>query len=399
VFVPAIIAIAIAVFGLWWYFGGQFVPALIRMTAVLVIACPCALGLATPIAVLVASGMGARQGILFKSGAAIENMRQVDTIVFDKTGTITRGEPTVSDWIVLDDSADGDKLFSLAASAESGSGHPLAKAVVAEASRRGIEFARPEEFISRTGQGVEAVVGGKNVSVGRAGWKGELPAAATQSAQKLAGEGKSVITVRIDGNPVGIIGVFDPEKENSARVIESLEKLGLRTVLATGDDELAARYIAGRVGIATVAAGLMPQDKHELITSYQKTGRKVALVGDGINDAPALAGADVGIALGAGADVAKEAGEITLVGDDLAGVLKAVRLSRGTMSIIRQNLFWAFFYNIALIPVAAGAFAGMESLPLMLRQLHPALAAGAMAVSSITVVLNSLRINRLEVSR
>jgi Cu+-exporting ATPase len=400
VFVPSIIAIAIVVLGLWWYYGGEFVPALIRMVAVLVIACPCALGLATPIAVLVASGRGARQGILFKSGAAIENMRRVDTIVFDKTGTITQGEPGVSDWLVLDDSDDDDELLRLAASAETGSGHPLAKAVVNEARRRGIEPAKPDEFVSRTGQGVEAVVGGKRVSVGRAGWKGaqSLPQAALDAAQKLAGEGKSVITVRVDGTPVGIFGVYDPEKENASRVVAELMKYGLETVLATGDDELAARYIADRVGISKVSAGLLPQDKHALVTEFQSSGRKVALVGDGINDAPALAGADVGIALGAGADVAKEAGEITLVGDDLGGVLRAVRLSRATMAVIRQNLFWAFFYNVALIPVAAGAFHSVAALPEILRQLHPALAAAAMAMSSITVVLNSLRINKISFS-
>ena len=396
VFVPAIILIAMVTMGLWWNSGAGFVPALIRAVAVLVIACPCALGLATPIAVMVTSGRGARQGILFKSGAAIENMRRIDTIVFDKTGTLTGGQPRLADWIVLGSEEQGQRYLQLAASAESGSAHPLAHAVVEGARTRGIEPLTPEKFISRTGLGVEAVVDGVKVSVGRAGWKGaeSLPDEALAKAQELAGQGKSVITVRVEGRPVGLISVFDPEKDNAGEIVKKLRALGLRTVLATGDDELAANHIAERVGIDTVAAGLMPQDKQQLVAYYQEQGRKVALVGDGINDAPALALADVGIAVGAGSDVAKEAGEVTLVGDDLSGVLRAVELSRSTMNIIRQNLFWAFFYNVALIPVAAGALHHVPALPDFLRNLHPALAAAAMAFSSITVVINSLRLGR-----
>ncbi len=401
VFVPLIILIAMLVMGLWWSIGGEFVPAMIRAVAVLVIACPCALGLATPVAVMVASGMGARQGILFKSGAAIENMRTIDTVVFDKTGTLTSGRPQLTDWIVLDNDAPADEYLQLAASAESGSNHPLARAVVEGARERGIEPLRPDEFVSRTGMGVEALIDGRRVSVGRAGWKGveSLPADALDKAQALAGQGKSVITVRVEGRPVGLISVFDPEKPAAAEVVSSLKQLGLEPVLATGDEELAANYIAQRVGIETVAAGLLPQDKQQLVADHQGRGRKVALVGDGINDAPALALADVGIAVGAGADVAKEAGDVTLVGDDLAGVVRAVELSRSTMKIIHENLFWAFFYNVALIPVAAGVFHNVQALPDILRNLHPAFAAAAMALSSITVVLNSLRLNRFRPSR
>jgi P-type Cu+ transporter len=401
VFVPLIVLTALLVLGLWWRSGGEFVPAMIRSVAVLVIACPCALGLATPVAVMVAGGMGARQGILFKSGAAIENLRSVDTVVFDKTGTITSGCPTLADWIALDGDMPPDKYLQLAASAESGSAHPLALAVVEGARHRGIELLKPGEFISRTGLGVEAIVEGVRVSVGRAGWKGagSIPPEALAMAQRLATQGKSVITVRVEGRPVGLISVYDPEKNGAAEVVSALQRLGLSSVLATGDDELAAKFIAGRVGINSVSAGLMPQDKLDLVASYQARGHRVALVGDGINDAPALARADVGIAVGAGADVAKEAGEVTLVGDDLAGVLHAVRLSRAAMRVIRQNLFWAFFYNIALIPVAAGVFHNTQALPEMLRNLHPALAAAAMALSSITVVLNSLRLNRFKFAR
>ncbi len=398
VFVPSIVLIALLVMGLWWSSGGEFVPALIRAVAVLVIACPCALGLATPVAVMVAGGMGARQGILFKSGAAIENLRSVDTVIFDKTGTITSGRPRLADWIPLDEDLPPDKYLQLAASAESGSAHPLALAVVEEARRRGIELLKPDEFISRTGLGVEAQVEGWRISVGSAGWKGaeSIPDAALATAQQLAAQGKSVITVRLEGRPVGLISVFDPEKPGAAKVVSALKELGLGTVLATGDDELAVSYIAGRVGIESVAAGLMPRDKLDLVADYQARGRRVALVGDGINDAPALAGADVGIAIGAGADVAKEAGDVTLVGDDLSGVLRAMQISRALMRVIRQNLFWAFFYNAALIPVAAGVFHSVQALPDALRNLHPALAAAAMALSSITVVLNSLRLNRLK---
>ena len=398
-FVPAIIVIAICVFGLWWYFGGQFVPALVRMVAVLVIACPCALGLATPIAVMVAGGIGARQGILFKNAAAIENIHRVDTIIFDKTGTLTVGRPRLADLLALE-GEDERQVLAQAAAVESGSEHPLARAVVQAAGERGVAWEKPQEFVSRAGVGVEAVVEGHKVSVGRAGWPGadSLPEYALEAARKFSSQGKTVMTVRREGRPVGIITVADSEKEDAAEVIAQLAGFGFNTLLATGDDELAAGYIASRVGIREVAAGLMPEDKERLVRRLQGEGKRVAVVGDGINDAPALARADVGIAIGAGADVAKEAGDITLVGAELGGVLRAVKLSRAALGTIRQNLFWAFFYNVTLIPVAAGALHTITVLPQVLRDFHPALAAAAMALSSITVVLNSLRLSRRKIS-
>ena len=394
-FVPGIIIVAVIVFTAWWYFSGEFTPALVRLVAVLVIACPCALGLATPIAVMVASGIGARQGILFKNAAAIENIHRVDTIIFDKTGTITRGKPQVADLLALG-GGDEEVLLGLAAAVESGSEHPIARAVVEAARERGVAWKKPQEFISRAGLGVEALVGGRRISVGRAGWQGAdtLSQEALEAARTFSSQGKTVIAVREEGKMLGLIAVADSEKEGANELISALYGLGYRTLLATGDEELAARYIASRVGINEVAAGLMPEQKEQLVRRLQEQGRKVALVGDGINDAPALARADVGIAIGAGADVAKEAGDITLVGSELAGVRRAVVLSRRTLSTIRQNLFWAFFYNVTLIPVAAGALHTVTALPQALRDLHPALAAAAMALSSITVVLNSLRLAR-----
>ena len=396
VFVPGMIAVALLVFGLWWLIGGQFVPALIRMVAVLVIACPCALGLATPIAVMVASGKGATLGILFKSSEALENICHVDTVIFDKTGTLTRGQPVLEDWLALNGNEDRSGL-ALAASAESGSEHPLARAVVAGAERAGLKISAPDEFISRTGKGVEALVEGRRVRVGRPGWHESaeaLDGPALDAVQKYSAQGKTVVAVWVEGRPAGLIAITDPEKEQARPAVAEIQRLGLEPVLATGDQELAARYIASRVGIERVESGLFPGDKAELIRQYQEQGRRVAFVGDGINDAPALARADVGIALGSGTDIAKEAGDITLVGADIMGVARAVKLSRAAMRTIKQNLFWAFFYNIALIPVAAGALHTLDFLPLPLRDLHPALAAAAMAASSITVVLNSLRLAR-----
>ena len=396
VFVPGMIAAALLVFFLWWLIGGQFVPALIRMVAVLVIACPCALGLATPIAVMVASGKGAMLGILFKSGEALENACHIDTVIFDKTGTLTRGRPVLEEWIPLHGDRDGQGL-ALVAGAESGSEHPLARAVVESARKKGLRISAPQEFISHTGRGVEALVEGRKVRVGRPEWHDNvepLDGPALEIVQKYSSQGKTVIAAWVEGRPSGLIVISDLEKEQARPAVAEIERLGLEPVLATGDQELAARYIASRVGIARVESGLFPGEKAELIQRYQEQGRKVAFVGDGINDAPALARAEVGIALGSGTDIAKEAGDITLVGADIMGVARAVKLSRAAMRTIKQNLFWAFFYNIALIPVAAGALHKLDFLPLYLRDLHPALAAAAMAASSITVVLNSLRLSR-----
>ncbi len=396
VFVPVIVALALAVFALWWAIGGEFVPAMIRMVAVLVIACPCALGLATPTAVMVAGGRGARQGILFRNSEALELASRLQLVLFDKTGTLTRGEPRMVDWLPLAE-GDGDRLLELVAGAESGSEHPLARAIVAGARERGLQPAAPERFLSSTGFGVEAVVAGRRVRVGRPEWLGleGLGEQTRARIEELAAQGKTVILATVEERPAGIIAVFDPEKEGVRSILAELKGLGITPVMLTGDNRLAARHIAARVGIEQVVAELLPEQKEQAVERFQREGRLVGMVGDGINDAPALARADVGIAVGAGTDVAKEASDITLVGEDLAGVARAIRLSRRTMRTIRQNLFWAFIYNLLLIPVAAGALHGVEALPPLVRDLHPMLAAAAMALSSVTVVLNSLRLSRM----
>jgi len=395
VFVPVIVVIALVTFGLWWFFAGDFVTALIRMVAVLVIACPCALGLATPTAVMAATGRGATLGILFKNSEALENAHRLSTIVFDKTGTITQGSPVLESWQPLVKEETEGEFLSLAASAESVSEHPLARAVVEGAKNRGLDIIEPEDFISSAGLGVEAVVNGRRVRVGRPEWISEQKALDEQLSRS-AGElkGKTVLVVSVDGRPVGLIGLSDSQKKGAERAVAELVELGLTPVMITGDNEATAKAIAGKVGIEQVVAGLLPEEKEAEVKKLQDNGALVAMVGDGINDAPALVRADVGIALGSGTEVAMEASDITLVGEDITGVARAIRLSRAAMRTIRQNLFWAFFYNVALVPVAAGVLHNIHWIPLLIRDMHPALAAAAMAASSLTVVLNSLRLSR-----
>ncbi len=396
VFVPVIILIALATLATWWAVGGQFVPGMIRMVAVLVVACPCALGLATPTAIMVGTGQGARMGILFKNSEALETAHRLDTIIFDKTGTITQGRPALTDWIAL--AGDGDQALALAASAESGSEHPVARAITSGARQRGLELNEPAEFTALAGRGVEARINGHLVRVGKPEWFSQLglelgPAA--QRAEALAAQGKTVMLVAVDESLVGVLAVADQEKPDAAQVVAELKAQGLFTMMLTGDNPAAARAVAERVGIQEVVAGVLPDRKEAEVRRIQEQGRRVAMVGDGINDAPALARADVGIAIGSGTDVAMEASDITLVGGELSGVARAIALSKATMRTIKQNLFWAFFYNIILVPVAAGALHPVSGLPLAIRDLHPAMAAGAMALSSITVVLNSLRLGRV----
>jgi Cu+-exporting ATPase len=393
-FVPAIIIIALAVFALWWAMGGEFVPAMIRMVAVLVIACPCALGLATPTAIMVGTGKGATMGILFKNSEALENAHRLDTIMFDKTGTITRGEPALTDWVALGDS--GDEALALAASAETGSEHPIARAVVEGARERGAALKEPEEFSAVSGFGVEAAVNGREVKVGKPSWfeNDELDSGALNMVDELAASGKTVISVVIDGRAAGLIAVSDAEKPDAKDAIRSLKEMEITPVMLTGDNQRAAKAISEKVGIGSVKAEVLPDQKESLVRKEQERGGLIGMVGDGINDAPALARADVGIAIGTGADVAMEASDVTLVKGDISGVARAMALSKATMRTIKQNLFWAFFYNAALIPVAAGVLHTATWAPAFLRDLHPAMAAGAMAFSSVTVVLNSLRLNR-----
>jgi P-type Cu+ transporter len=395
VFVPAIILIALGTFAAWWAIGGDFVPAMIRMVAVLVIACPCALGLATPTAVMVGTGRGATMGILFRNSEALETAHRITTIVFDKTGTLTRGEPVVTDWTPV--GGDGDTALSLAAGAESGSEHPLSRAVVTMARERGIEMPEPEKFTAMAGSGIEASVDGHSVRIGRPDWIAEGIADAGRmpdEIERYAAEGKTTVVVAVDGIVAGVIAFRDDPKPEAAEVVAGLVRIGIEPVMLTGDNERTARAVGDIVGIGTVIAGVMPDAKERVIRDLHDRGAVVGMVGDGINDSPSLARADVGIALGSGADVAMEAADVTLVGDDLAGVGRALRLSRATMRTIKQNLFWAFFYNVALVPVAAGVLHGVAVLPSFIRDMHPVLAAGAMAFSSVSVVLNSLRLGR-----
>ncbi len=398
VFVPVIIAIALITFALWWTLGGEFVPALIRLVAVLVIACPCALGLATPTAVMVGIGKGASEGILFKNSEVLETAQNLHTVMLDKTGTITQGKPVLTDWTALNGA--GDEALALAASAESGSEHPIAQAVVSGAKERGLELTQPESFRAMRGLGLEAKVNGRLVKVGRPEWfaeDGPLSGEIEQQVQALAAQGKTVMLAALDGKPAGLMAVADQEKTGASQAVGELIGMGLKPVMLTGDNRLAARAVADRVGITEVVAGILPENKEEAVRQAQTQGPGVAMVGDGLNDAPALARADVGIAMGGGTEVALEAGDITLVGGELNGVAKAVRLSRATMRTIKQNLFWAFFYNLILVPVAAGALFPLTFLPGFIRELHPAMAAGAMALSSITVVTNSLRLGRSKI--
>ena len=395
VFVPVIIVIAGITLGVWWIAGGDFVPGMIRMVAVLVIACPCALGLATPTAIMVGTGKGANMGILFKNSEALETAHKIKTIMFDKTGTITRGKPTLTDWLPL--KGDGDQSLILAASAEAGSEHPIAKAVVAGAKGMNLSLVQLDDFQAASGFGLEAEVSGHKIRVGKPSWfeNGDgLPAYVSRVVHDIASQGKTVMLVEIDGGLSGVIAVADEEKDGSKEAVAELRNMGITPVMLTGDNQEAAEAIAQKVGIDQIVAGILPDRKEEIVRQAHEKGQIVAMVGDGINDAPALARADVGVAIGSGTDVAMEASDITLVGGELSGVTRAIRLSKATMRTIKQNLFWAFFYNAALVPLAAGVFHTVSWVPGVIRDLHPAMAAGAMALSSVTVVLNSLRLSK-----
>ncbi len=396
VFVPSIIAIAIVTFFLWWAATGEFVPAMIRMVAVLVIACPCALGLATPTAIMAGTGKGAEKGILFKNSEALETATRITTIILDKTGTITQGKPTVTAIIPLTGSENTPQdLLTLAASVERGSEHPVGKAIVHEALRQELVLKKPERFRATGGSGVDGIIDGKLIKAGKPDWFSEttkLSESEKTKIRELQSTGNTVIIVSADDQALGLIGVSDILKPESKGAIEELHHLKLRIIMLTGDNILTAQKIADMVNIDEVVAGVRPEEKASVVKTYQQKGEKTGMAGDGINDAPALAQADVGFAMGTGTDVAIETGDIILSGGSLAGIPLAIKISRLTMKTIRQNLFWAFFYNIALIPVAAGILYPFESLPGILRQLHPILAALAMAFSSITVVTNSLRL-------
>jgi Cu+-exporting ATPase len=398
-FVPTVMAIAAATFVVWLIWGPapSFNFALVNFVAVLIIACPCALGLATPTAIMVGTGKGAENGVLIKGGEILERAHRITTVVLDKTGTLTKGQPEVVD-IVPASGMDERELLRLAASAERRSEHSLGEAAVRAAQERGIELAEVSDFLAIPGKGIEAQVDGRAVLVGSEKLMSDhgIAPLATHNSQlaALAAEGKTLIYVAVDGRPAGALAVADTLKESSVEAVRRLHGMGLELVMITGDNRRTAQTIAGQLGIERVLAEVLPQDKAEEIRRLQAEGKVVAMVGDGINDAPALAQADIGIAIGTGTDVAMEAGDITLISGDLLGIVTAISLSRRTIKTVRQNLFLSFVYNVLLIPLAAGLL-----YPAFGLRLDPMLAAAAMSLSSVSVVSNSLRLRSFRPER
>jgi Cu+-exporting ATPase len=400
VFVPGVIGIALITFGIWWGVTGEFVPSMIRMVAVLVIACPCALGLATPTAIMAGTGKGAENGILFKRSEALENAAKLKIIVMDKTGTLTLGKPAVVD--IVPTRASGlspEDLLTLAASLEKGSEHPIGKAIVAFAQEKGLTLDAPLNFKAHSGFGVEAQIKGETYRFGKPRWfeqKSGLEEEAKTLILGLQKKGRTVMVLVKDRAVLGVVAVFDVLKPESKQAVKELHDEALRVVMLTGDNLETAKIIAAEAQVDDVEAEVRPDEKSDRVKQLQKDGVLVGMVGDGINDAPALAQADIGFAIGTGTDVAIETGDIILSSGNLTGIPKAIKISRKTIATIRQNLFLAFVYNIILIPVAAGILAPFDQFPDFLRQLHPILAALAMAASSISVVTNSLRLYRAD---
>ena len=392
-FVPAVVVIAIATFIIWSIWGPE--PALayglVNAVAVLIIACPCALGLATPMSIMVGTGKGAQNGILIKNAEALETLEKIDTIVVDKTGTLTEGKPKLV-LVEPENGFDGDEMLALVAAIEMASEHPLAAAIVTGARDKGLSFEAATDFQSVTGEGVEASAGSKRVAIGNEKLMDRLGATSTEliaKAQDGRSQGQTVMFVAVDGKPAGLIGVADPIKPTTKEAIKALHKDNIRVVMLTGDAEATAQAVGKMIGIDEIHANVSPEDKHRVISELQAAGKMVAMAGDGINDAPALAKADVGIAMGTGTDVAMESAGITLVKGDLGGIAKARNLSQLTMGNIRQNLFFAFIYNGLGVPVAAGIL-----YPWFGILLSPMIAAAAMSLSSVSVIANALRLRR-----
>src|SRR5436309_1225483 len=393
VFVPAVVGIAALTFFLWSVPLGESVAhALVFFIAVIIIACPCALGIATPAAIMVGTGKGAENGLLIKGGEYLEKAHKLTTVVFDKTGTLTKGKPSVTDVAAFGSRSEADVL-RLAASAEKGSEHPLGEAIVREAAARGLPTEDPVDFEAIPGRGIRARIGGRPVLLGNRKLMADAGvsiAGAESVLQRLEAEGKTAMILAVDAATVGVVAVADTLKDHSVEAVRALKAMGIEVIMMTGDNRRTAEAIARQAGVDRVIAEVLPDQKGERTKELQSAGKVVSMVGDGINDAPALARSDVGIALGSGTDVAMEAGGIVLIKDDLRDVVAAIQLSRRTVQKIRQNLFWAFFYNTALIPIAAGVLAGIGIV------LNPIIAGAAMGFSSVSVVMNSMTLRRFK---
>ncbi|MDY3986770.1 MAG: heavy metal translocating P-type ATPase, partial [Peptoniphilaceae bacterium] len=396
VFVPVVITIALAAMGIWLVLGQSFEFALTIAISVLVISCPCALGLATPVAIMVGTGRGAGMGIFIKSAEALELLHSVDRVVLDKTGTITEGKPEVTDIICLTDQSE-QELLQIASSIEAPSEHPLASAILSRAEKEDISFITGKNFTNVPGRGIEANINGQRYFAGNIAYMKSLGYETKEPehiAERLAQEGKTNLYFANRSGVIGIISVQDPVKQSSKEAIEALHKMGVRVTMLTGDNTRTAEAIARPLHLDDTVAEAFPEDKERIVRSYKDNGERVAMVGDGINDAPALARADVGIAIGAGTDIAMDAADIVLMKSDLMDVVGAIELSKATMRNIKENLFWAFFYNVILIPVAAGVFYHAFGLTL-----NPMIASAAMSLSSIFVVTNALRLNTFRIHR
>ena len=397
-FVPAVIGIATLTFIVWRLaFGESVAQSLVFFIAVLIIACPCALGIATPAAIMVGTGKGAENGLLIKGGEYLEKAHKLTTVVFDKTGTLTKGTPSVTD-VVPEGPYTSDEVLRLAASAEKGSEHPLGAAILRAATDRGLRTEDPTDFEAIPGRGIRAKVGGHSVLLGNRGLMSEagLPTDPAEGAlDRLQADGRTAMILAVDGHLAGVIGVADTLKDRAVEAVRALKAMGIEVIMLTGDNRRTAEAIARQAGVDRVIAEVLPGQKVERIKELQSQGKVVAMVGDGINDAPALAQSDVGIALGSGTDVAMEAGGIVLIKDDLRDVVASIQLSRRTVAKIRQNLFWAFFYNTALIPLAAGVLATGALFGLKIV-LNPILAGAAMGFSSVSVVMNSMTLRRFK---
>jgi Cu+-exporting ATPase len=392
-FVPAVLASAVIAFAAWVIFGPEprFAFGLVAAVTVLIIACPCALGLATPMSIMVGVGRGARAGILIRDAEALEAFERIDTIVIDKTGTLTEGKPKVASVVTAPD-VDENMLLRLAAGVEQASEHPLARAIIEAAKARALPLDQVSNFVAHPGKGATGNAGGKAVALGNTALMADLNIAVSEfdtAAEAARASGATTVYVAFDGRPAGVVAVADPIKTSAKAAIAALRSEGLRIVMLTGDNATTARAVASQLDITEIEAGVLPERKGDVVQRLRKQGRRVAMVGDGVNDAPALASADVGVAMGGGTDVAIESAGITLLTGDLAGLVRARRLSAATMRNIRQNLAFAFVYNAAGVPIAAGAL-----YPLFGILLSPMLGAAAMALSSVSVIGNALRLAR-----